>query len=352
MRNLGYYIIRYWMAISLFCYYRKITVVGKKNIPARTPVLFLSNHQNALMDILIIATNCSRKPWYLTRADVFKSKVLRPFFTFLQMLPVYRMRDGKANLKKNDTTFNLSGELLNQKQAILLFPEANHSLKRRVRPLSKGFTRLIFSALKQNPKLDITLVPIGQNYQDASTFPDSAAIYYGKPIKVQPLIAEDKRLVINTIKHEVSQALQGLTTHIQDEANYEAIHNQLQAQQQDFTKPIEVNATLVTGLSNKRTMVYPRGIGSAVRVLFVVWNLPMIWLWRTFLKPKVPEMEFMDTFRFGFCAVGFPLFYAIALGTFSYALDLKTACLGVLGHAVFNLCGVKFLLPTSYRQKR
>jgi len=216
LKRFGYYFFRYWVAIGLFCYYRKIKAIGRENIPNDEPVLLLSNHQNALLDILLIATNCQLKPWFLTRADIFKNKFFKPLFTFLQMLPIYRIRDGKASLSKNAEIFKKCATLLNQRQAILLFPEANHNLERRVRALSKGFTRLIFSALAENQKLDIKLVPIGQNYVRATTFPDVACIYYGTPIAVQPLLQEEGRQSVINIKAAVSKALQRLTTHFDD----------------------------------------------------------------------------------------------------------------------------------------
>ena len=166
MRQMGYYFFKGWVSLGLFCYYKRIRVHGLESVPRDKPVLFLSNHQNALMDILLIATRCNRKPWYLTRADVFKSRLFSPLFRFLQMLPVYRIRDGRESLSKNSAIFERCAHLLLANQAILLFPEANHSLLRRVRPLSKGFTRILDNALRKNSRLDIQLVPIGQNYQE------------------------------------------------------------------------------------------------------------------------------------------------------------------------------------------
>lgn len=324
--------------MGLFFYYKSIKTVGIANIPLNKPVLFLSNHQNALLDVLLIATRTKRKLWYLARADVFKNGLLRPLFRFLQMLPVYRIRDGRAALVQNGATFKTSAELLLNNEAILLFPEANHNLKRRVRPLSKGFTRIIFKALEADPNLDLQLVPIGQNYRRATDVGDSACIYFGEPISVQQWLKTDTNGTITTIKTLVAEHLKLLTTHIEDEALYEQSVTYLQAKGADYLNPTEVNGLLQKGTdSSKEPYKNEVSRTNVWRWLLVMINLPIVFIWRTLVKPKVPEPEFMATFRFGFSLLAFPLFYGLVLVLLSQLFEIKTACLLVLGHAVLNV---------------
>lgn len=348
MKLLGYYFFKYWVSIGLFFYYRSIKVVGLGNVPKDAPVLFLSNHQNALMDILLIATHCGRKPWYLTRADVFKSRAFRPLFQFLQMLPVYRIRDGKANLSKNKLIFEKCGQLLGCDEAILLFPEANHSLRRRVRPLSKGFTRIIDAAFQQDSDLDLQLVPIGQNYQYPKLAGDSAALYFGRPIHVGQFQNESD--FVHRIKKEVFKELKQLTTHIEEE-RYESMLSTLEKLHADFTQPSMINECLLQNQFEKIPKK-TKSNSSVARFLFRLNNLPLIFLWRMWLKPKVQEPEFEATFRFGFALLVYPIFYFLLLVILGYVYDIKTACLAVLGHAVFNLLLVKIFGITSSDQRK
>lgn len=313
----------------------------------------MSNHQNALLDILLIATHCSKKPYFLARADIFKNRFFRPFFGFLQMLPVYRLRDGKASLSKNEAIFNRCGELLNQGEAILLFPEANHSLKRRVRPLSKGFTRLLFNAWKLNPDMDIQIVPIGQNYQTPTELGDRTALYFGTPIRVRDFMDVSEKKTADNIKAEVEKRLQALTTHIDDGIASKAIINQLELHHVDYTYPKKINSfldgevkigSLPKHQSNKSA--------SMLKAIIYLLNLPVVFLWRILLKPKVRELEFMATFRFGFSMVLFPVFYGLTLIVLAYAYNIKTACLVVIGHAVLNLILIKIGVVTSSAQRK
>ena len=336
MKQLGYYFFKYWISLGLFFYFKKVRVVGLENIPLGKPILFLSNHQNALLDVLLIATQRNLKPWYLTRSDVFKSKLFSPLFYCLQMLPIYRIRDGKDTLSKNKAIFNRCGELLNENEMLLIFPEANHNLQRRVRPLSKGFTRIIDSAFDKNFELLLYLIPVGQNYKKANQIGDAAALHFGKPIVVQSGQYFNET---NKFKEDVAVALKKLTTHIEDETSYDRIVEELEANGADFLNPTEVNAQILKlkGAKGEKT----RSKYNLIKTLFVLLNLPIIFIWRTFIKPKVPELEFMSTFRFVFSMLVYPVFYTLLILILTYTYNIKTGCIYALTHLLLNIIFIK-----------
>ncbi|MEX0360009.1 MAG: hypothetical protein AB3N10_03380, partial [Allomuricauda sp.] len=59
------------------------------------------------------------------------------------------------------------------------------------------------------------------------------------------------------------------------------------------------------------------------------------------LKPKVPEPEFMATFRLGFVLLTYPLFYAGLLTVLWNIYSADLAFVAVLVHTVVNLVLVK-----------
>jgi len=343
LKKLVYYFFRGWISLGLFCYYRKINVNGLENIPKNKPVLFLSNHQNALIDALLIATQCSRKPWFLTRSDVFANTFFKTLFGFLQMLPIYRIRDGRNKLSKNHAIFDQCAELLIQNKAIAIFPEANHSLKRRVRPLSKGFTRIIDNALHQNPNLDLQLVPVGQNYKRPLQVGDSAALYFGKPISVRDLVENLEGNLVSAMKTRVFEQLKQLTTHIEDETNYDTVIERLNGANVDFLNPKGVNK-MVLDKSFSKGKEIPLVSVDPNRFFFYLINLPVVFLWRLLLKPRVPEPEFMATFRFAFSMLIYPLFYLIWFLTLQYTFSVSISLGIVFAHGIVNLFLVKMEL--------
>jgi 1-acyl-sn-glycerol-3-phosphate acyltransferase len=185
LKSLWLHFIRIYIRLGLFFYYKEIKLVNVESVPKTGAVMFLGNHQSALMDALFIAAKSGRFTYFLTRASVFQNVIIEKILRSLLMIPVYRVRDGWNKISKNNAIFKDCGELLGQNNALSLFPEGNHNIKRMVRPLSKGFTRIIHEALDQYPDLELNLVPVGFNYKHAEKFGDSVSLYFGNPITLK-----------------------------------------------------------------------------------------------------------------------------------------------------------------------
>jgi 1-acyl-sn-glycerol-3-phosphate acyltransferase len=342
-----YWVLKNSIHFGLFCYHRKIQVHGLENVPKNKPVLFLPNHQNALIDVLLVGVHCNRKPYFLARSDVFRVRALNALFNYVRMIPIYRIRDGRNTLSKNSAVFDRCAHFLSNGEAIVMFPEGNHNLKRRVRSLSKGFTRVLFRALERFPELDIQLVPVGLNYEDAEKFPDSATLCYGKPISVQALYdKEDAQGSVVRIKEAVTVRLKTLTTHISPEVQYTEIANYLEAQKVDFLDPVKTNRLIKQGVIGTSPVAETTTLSSKKRsifqMIFLFLNLPVILFWRLVVKPKVSEAEFMSTFRFAVSILGFFVYYIMLLTAFIVALNFWWA-LGIISFlCIFNLCYVKW----------
>ncbi|SDE03728.1 1-acyl-sn-glycerol-3-phosphate acyltransferase [Pricia antarctica] len=340
MKNSGYRLLKLWVKAGLYLYYGNIKISGLQNVPRNEPVLFLPNHQGALMDVLLIVTDCHRKPFFLTRSDVFERTTLIKFFAFLRMLPIYRIRDGRESLKKNRAIFDQCSQLFGQNHAMVMFPEANHNIKRRVRPLSKGFTRILLNTLKRNPELKIHIIPVGMNYRSNTGFPDKVALNYGMPIVANDYYDEkETQNTIHTLKDVVSDSLKTLTTHIEDEKKYDATLRKLDALQVDYLNPSETNFAIKNWDASddkKADLQTPAALKAFFKGIFIVLNLPVIILWRTGIKPKVREPEFMGTFRFGFALLVYPIFYLVLFAVIAAIWNGFVGMAVIIGLFLFN----------------
>ncbi|WP_240640228.1 lysophospholipid acyltransferase family protein [Mangrovimonas spongiae] len=327
MKQLWLHTVRCYLRLGLFFYYKKIQVVKQASIPKDSPLLFLSNHQNALVDALLIATTSGRFTYFLTRASVFKKPLVAKFLKSVQMLPVFRVRDGWQTIKNNHGTFNRCTKLLSNNETVSLFPEGNHHINRTVRPLSKGFTRIVLETLKVTPDLNLKLVPIGLNYQDGVIFPDEVSLHYGVPINVKTLIkdCEDDQSASLVLKKKVQDELKTLTTHIPPN-NYEKSLQRLQKQGVNFLYPEKVNAFITSGFKNYNGPKY-KAKSTVVSTLFK-WLLKLnLWLpflvWRYYALPKIKEVEFVATFRFALAITLVPVWLLLVTciigGVFSWA---------------------------------
>uniref|UniRef100_UPI003593D975 1-acyl-sn-glycerol-3-phosphate acyltransferase n=1 Tax=Pricia sp. TaxID=2268138 RepID=UPI003593D975 len=289
---------------------------------------------------------CNRKPFFLTRSDVFQHQTLLKFFAYLRMLPIYRIRDGRESLKKNQTVFNQCSRLFQKNHALVIFPEADHNIKRRVRPLSKGFTRILFNTLQKTPELKIHIIPVGMNYRSNSGFPDKVALYYGKPIlfkeRSDPKVVRDSG---NRIRNAVSDRLKTLTTHIGDEENYDTLARKLDALSVDYLNPTEANAALkyLDASEDKNAdPSAPAPLQTFFKGIFTGLNLPIVILWRTWIKPKVWEPEFIGTFRFGFALLVFPLYYMMLFASIATIWNGAVGFAVIIGLFLYNWAYVRW----------
>lgn len=334
MRILWLHSVRAYINLGLFFYYKKVELVYKERLPKQGPVLFVGNHQNALIDALLIAAKSGRFCYFLTRANVFKKPWIAAFLKSLRMLPVYRLRDGWNELSKNEDIFDHCAKLLKKEQAIGLFPEASHNLQRRVRPLSKGFTRIIFEAFNQSPDLQLQLVPIGFNFLKAEAFGDAVTVYIGNTIPLTADDCKDSHDSVKQLKVQVSKQFRQLTTHIPLE-NYDATIARLEALQVDFLNPEAVNRCIQSEFKNceKAKNKSTNSLKAFSKFLLLISVcLPYI-IWKRGIQPKIDEIEFMATFRFAVVITLVPIWLLLV----TVVLLCTVGSIWALGYVIITL---------------
>jgi len=284
MRRLLYTSLRFLLKVALHLYYKRIVVEGLENIPKNQPLILVANHQNALIDPLLVATHISIRPYFLTRAAVFKNPIAAYLLNLIQMLPVYRVLDGFSTIPQNQRTFQKTNQVLQQNGSVLIFAEGNHSIVRNIRPLSKGFTRMAYGALAECPELNPIVIPIGIQYSAHKRSAGMVRITIGKPIPVDPDPTQALKLT-----RQVQQALKTLVVDIPD-ANYpETLANLLENQ---------VDVTNNGSLRNK---------------LMKIFHLPLYWIWLFGIAPKMEDEVFTSTWKFLIGFVLAPIYYFLII---------------------------------------
>lgn len=326
----------------MFFYFKRIDIHGVQNVPKDKAVLLLGNHQNALLDALLIATKCGRFSYFLTRAAVFKKPLVSKLLKSLQMLPVYRIRDGWSNLSNNNAIFETCSNILSNKQAVVIFPEGSHNLARRVRPLSKGFTRIVFDTLEKHPDLDIQLVPVGLNFVNATRFPDSTAMYFGEAISAKEYVSNNRNESVVALKERIKDELSGLTTDIPVD-NYDDILMKLNDLNVDYLKPKEVNACITSNFDNCDTTQKSNGrlIKSFFKGLMIINILFPYLIWKYLIKPKIDEPEFISTFRFAIALTLVPVYLCIIVALLTLLVSLSVSLIYLVVVIIIILLAVK-----------
>ncbi|KJD33665.1 glycerol acyltransferase [Tamlana nanhaiensis] len=305
----------------MFFYYKKVEVINAQNIPKHKPVLLLSNHQNALIDALLIAVYGNGRFFYfLTRASVFNKPIIAKILKSLQMIPVYRVRDGWKTISNNAEVFTNCSTILSNNEAVSLFPEGNHSLKRTVRPLSKGFTRIVFETLESYPETDLQIVPLGLNYKNAESYPDSVSLNFGNAIAAKPFFKTDKHEGVLKLKTTVQERISELTTNIPKD-NYSNILEKLEGLKVDFLKPEMVNNLIKSNFTDDVVTVKNNNIvlQQLFKTLLVLLLIGPYAVWKFVAQPKIKEAEFTATFRFAIAITLVPI-WVILMSSFLAAI--------------------------------
>ena len=296
--------------LGLFFYSKKITVLGKQNIPKKGAVLFAVNHPNGLVDPLYVTTTNKRHNHFLVRAASFKNPFIKKILESLYLLPIYRIRDGIQQLANNKEIFEKCHKILNSGETLMIFPEGSHDKKRAIRPLSKGFTRIVFGALEKNKNLEITIIPVGITYQHPSHFPVKVIVNYGQPITTRTIFeANPLAKSINILKAEVSNQLEKLSVHIPDDQNYETILQKLTDAQVDFTTVDKVNDMIASNRFPDKKGPKSNYLKPLYFLIILNSIIPYL-LWKKAAK-KIDEIEFIDTFRFSINLILFGFFYCL-----------------------------------------
>lgn len=223
-KNLGYSILRPYVNTVTKTYFRT-TVHNLDHIPTDDIIIYAPNHQNALMDALAILATVKTDPVFLARADIFKKKTIANILTFLKILPIYRIRDGKESLKNNEEVFQKTIDVLKNKNGLVILPEGSHAGLRRLRTVKKGISRIAFEAEEANDfNLNIKIVPIGLDWTNYANFRSRLFVNFGEPIHVSDYYDEYKKNPprgMNLLRERIADELKKYMIHIESDEYYE-----------------------------------------------------------------------------------------------------------------------------------
>lgn len=203
-------------------HFRKLVFTGKENIPYGKPIIFAPTHRNALIDALILVyENVKQQVVFLARADIFKKPLVIKILHFLRIMPVYRIRDGKENLSKNEEIFKQCGAVLQQGNPICLFPEARYNPHQNLLPLQKAIPRIALpTEVGADFSLDTHIVPVAFYYTAKDSFLADLYVTYGKPVKVadyKELYLKDENQAINKLRLDLDAQLREYVVDIPEE---------------------------------------------------------------------------------------------------------------------------------------
>lgn len=188
------------------------------------PAIIAMNHPNAFMDpICITWVSFPLKVRYMARGDAFKPGLATFFLESLGIVPIFRLRDGgKEGLQKNDESYQRVNRMLGKNKKVIIFAEGLCIQERRLRPLKKGVSRMVFGAYETLKHKDLVVIPVGVNYSNPSQFRSKLFYNVGEPIKIHDYEAafrQNQAKSYNDFLKLLTQKMRSLVTHVEHKEN-------------------------------------------------------------------------------------------------------------------------------------
>jgi 1-acyl-sn-glycerol-3-phosphate acyltransferase len=195
-----YRLLHFWIGAGLRTFW-KIEVNGRENLPWGKPFIVMPNHENALIDAVIVITQMPDQPYSIARAGAFQNPFVARLLKRIRMFPIYRPQDGVENMSKNEQIMQDIVDCMKEGQRILIYPEGDQNMSRRLRPLKKGTFRMAMMALNQmDGDLDLQMVPTGLTYEAHAKMGRHCVLNFGEPVSVREIWEANERHDAKTIK--------------------------------------------------------------------------------------------------------------------------------------------------------
>jgi len=207
--------------VALRIYFQRIEVTGLEHVPLDTPVIFVLNHPNALVDPVFLLCLAPRKVSFLAKEPLFRMPVISYLVKSMDSLPVYRQQDEGADTRKNQETFIQARKLLARGGTIGICPEGVSHDAPGLKPIKTGAARISLAAVSTGEVSNLKIVPAGLYYTSKTRFRSSALLYFGSPITVEPVTLEPDgnppRDAVRELSNRIERALREVILDAQHE---------------------------------------------------------------------------------------------------------------------------------------
>lgn len=194
------------IALKIFC--RKIKIQNRGLLQTGGPLLITANHPNSFLDAIIIGSQFEQPVHFLARGDAFNKRWHNTMLRLLNMIPVYRLSEGKENLFLNEDAFRRSKEILSAGGIVLIFIEGICVHKHELQPFKKGAARIATDS-KSLP--EFCIIPLGIAYQSFNRFGKTINIRIGEPVPISRLLPfEDEAKNMRYFNEKIYHKIEGL----------------------------------------------------------------------------------------------------------------------------------------------
>lgn len=245
------------------------------------------NHPNSFLDAIILDILFDEPIISLARGDAFFKPWIATILRSLNILPVFREREGKEHLHRNYHTFDECLSIFKKNGVVLIFTEALCENEWHLRPLKKGTARMAVTAWQED--IPVSILPIGLNYNSFHLFGKIVHVNIGNVITQQQVSnrLDENGKLLNELTGMIECQLVNLVYEIEK-------HDKKQLQE-TFAKPISFIKKVLLGL--------PALCGFVVHV-------PLYFPAQKIIAKKARHTGHYDSIMAGVLLLSYPLYVA------------------------------------------
>ncbi len=192
-----YRLFRWFTGIALHWFYSSIDVAGGERVPVNAPVLVAASHHNALVDCLIAGWIIPRRLTITAKATLMDNAFLGWILPAIGVVPLRRASDENSSRQDgNDSTRNISRNVgafkalldtLEQRRAVLIFPEGKSHSEPALAPLKTGVARIALEARDGRHIRGLVILPLGLSFEDKGNPGTAVLAEFGVPISMDEI---------------------------------------------------------------------------------------------------------------------------------------------------------------------
>lgn len=211
-----YELLRWITGIALHWFYNDIRMTGAERIPVNGPLLIAVNHQNALVDSLVVAWLVPRRVSMTAKATLVDNPFIAFLFRMLHVVPLSRVSDevrkqnGPVNRSRNAQAFAEIFKLLDRDGTLLIFPEGKSHNEAGLEPLKTGLARVALQARDERGITGLRILPLGLVFEDKGTPGTAVGAQVGAVIEMDSWQGTDHTILTQEIADRLRAVSEGV----------------------------------------------------------------------------------------------------------------------------------------------
>ena len=200
-----YALLRACTRLALYLFFGRIRIDLRKAPPEQQVLLLAANHPNSFLDALVIATHLPQRMSFLARGDAFRHPLANRMLRALYMTPVFRMREGRSDLRRTGASFRSAHADLERGRSVLVFAEGVSVNAPGLRPLGKGAARIAHGAWTAG--LDVAVLPVWIEYHHFRKPFAEVVLRAGLPMMPGSLATQQEARFLKNFNHTLRERL-------------------------------------------------------------------------------------------------------------------------------------------------